>query len=246
MQRTDDFQVSASRRRYLAVAQTLLAAIQQGRFELGSRLPSDREIAEQLGVSRPTAREAILALELIGAITVKHGDGTYVSQTYHRPFDVNGLDFGSNPREVMEARIVVEPPVSGLLARDANGSDLDRVQEELDAAAKLVDDVTALPAFVDLGMEFHARLTRLCSNRILVHVVSDLVDVDRQPLWVLLNQLVLQNRQARVTMVEEHQRVLDAVRAGDAEAAERVMRSHLHENRRQLLLEGPPHEANAN
>jgi DNA-binding GntR family transcriptional regulator len=77
-------------------------------------------------------------------------------------------------------------------------------------------------------------------------MVSDLVDVDRQPLWVLLNQLVLQSRQNRVTMVEEHQRVLDAVRAGDADRAERVMRSHLHENRRQLLLEGPPQDRNAN
>jgi GntR family uxuAB operon transcriptional repressor len=230
-------QVSALRRRYLTVAQTLLAAIQQGRFEPGSRLPSDREVAEQLGVSRPTAREAILALELIGVVTVRHGDGTYVSNTHHRPFDASGLDFGSNPREVMEARIVVEPPVSGLLASDASSSDLDRVQEELDAAARLIDDVTSLPAFVGLGMEFHARLTRLCSNRILVHVVSDLVDVDRQPLWVLLNQLVLQSKQSRVTMVEEHQSVLDSIRAGDADAAEKVMRSHLHANRRQLLLE---------
>jgi GntR family uxuAB operon transcriptional repressor len=237
MQRIDDLKKSASSRRYLAVAQTLLSAIQQGRFEPGGKLPSDREVAEQLGVSRPTAREAILALELIGVITVRHGDGTYVSQMYHRPFDISGLDFGSNPREVMEARIVVEPPVSGLLARDADSSDLDRVQEELDAAAKLIDDVTALPVFVDLGMQFHARLTRLCSNRILAHVVSDLVDVDRQPLWVLLNQMVLQTRQSRVTMVEEHQRVLDTVRAGDADAAEQVMRSHLHANRRQLLLE---------
>jgi DNA-binding GntR family transcriptional regulator len=94
---------------------------------------------------------------------------------HHRPFDVSELNFGSNPREVMEARIVVEPPVSGLLARDANRSDLDRVQEELDAAARLIADVTALPTFVDLGMEFHARLTRMYFNRILVHVVSDLV-----------------------------------------------------------------------
>ena len=239
-------QISASRRRYLAVAQTLLAAIQQGRFEPGSRLPSDREVAEQLGVSRPTAREAILALELIGAVTVRHGDGTYISKMHHRPFDVSGLDFGSNPRELMEARIVVEPPLSGLLARDANSSDLDRMQEELDAAARLIDDVTALPAFVDLGMEFHARLTRLCSNRILVHVVSDLVDVDRQPLWVLLNQLVLQTKQSRVTMVEEHQCVLDSVRAGDADEAEQIMRSHLHANRRQLLLEDLSAESNAN
>jgi GntR family uxuAB operon transcriptional repressor len=230
-------QVSASRRRYLAVAQTLLAAIQQGRFEPGGRLPSDREVAEQLGVSRPTAREAILALELIGAVTVRHGDGTYVSQLHRRPFDVSGLDFGSNPKEVMEARIVLEPPVSGLLARDAEPADLDRVQEELDAAGKLIDDVASLPAFVDLGMDFHARLTRLCSNRILVHVVSDLVDVDRQPLWVLLNQMVLQTRQSRATMVEEHQRVLDAVRAGNPEDAEQVMRTHLHANKRQLLLE---------
>lgn len=170
---------------------------------------------------------------------MKHGDGTYISEMHHRPFDVHGLDFGSNTREVMEARIVIEPPVSGLLARDVNGSDLDRVQEELDAAGKLIDDVTALPAFVGLGMDFHARLTRLCSNRILAHVVADLVDVDRQPLWVLVNQLVFQAKESRLAMVEEHQRVLDAVRADDAVVAEQVMRSHLLANKRQLLLEGP-------
>lgn len=239
-------QVPGSKRRYLAVAQTLLTAIQQGRFEPGSKLPSDREVAEQLGVARPTAREAILALELIGAITVRHGDGTYISKMHHRPFDAIGPDFGSSPREVMEARIVVEPPVSGLLARHASSLNLDRVQGDLDAAARLVGDMAALPAFVDLALRFHAHLTGLCPNRILSHVVYDLVDIDRQPLWALLNQMVLQTKQSRVTVLEEHQRIADAVRVGDPEAAEHVMRAHLHANRRQLLLEGLSNEDTAN
>jgi DNA-binding FadR family transcriptional regulator len=245
MQRSDDFQVSAAQRRYLAVAQTLLAAIQQGRFEPGSKLPPDREVAKQLGVSRPTAREAILVLELLGAITVRHGDGTYISEMHHRPFDASGLDFGSSPRQLLEARIIVEPPVSGLLARHANGLDLDSVQGDLDAAVKLVDDLAALPTFVDLAMQFHARLTDLCTNRVLSHMVSDLVDVDRQPLWALLNQMALQTRQSRVTVIEEHQRIVDAVRAGDAEAAEHAMRAHLHANKRQLLLEDLSNEETA-
>jgi DNA-binding GntR family transcriptional regulator len=94
-------------------------------------------------------------------------------------------------------------------------------------------------------MRFHARLTDLCTNRVLSHMVSDLVDVDRQPLWALLNQMALQTRQSRVTVIEEHQRIVDAVRAGDAEAAEHAMRMHLHANKRQLLLEDLSNEETA-
>jgi DNA-binding FadR family transcriptional regulator len=237
MQRSDEYPLPVTRRRYLAVAQTLLTAIQQGRFQPGGRLPSDRELAERLGVSRPTAREALLALELIGAINVRHGDGTYISEMHHRFFHDAGLDFGSSPAEVMQARITVEPPVSGLLTGRVNPEELDRIQADLDAAAGMIDDLGALPAFVELSLRFHGRLAALCENRILNHVVSELVDIDRQPLWALLNQMVLRTKQSRVTVLEEHQAILDTVRAGDPDAAERVMRAHLQENKRQLFME---------
>lgn len=227
----------ASKRRYLAVAQALLTAIQQGRFEPGGRIPPDRELASRLNVSRPTVREALLALELVGAVTVRHGDGTYVSDLHRGFFDARGLEFGSDPRQVMEARITVEPPVSGLLTGHGDAPGLDGVQRGLDAAAELVGDLSALPRFVDLALRFHGDLAKMCTNRILNHVISQLVDIDRQPLWALLNQMVLASEQSRATAVEEHQRVLDAVRAGDPGVAEHAMWTHLRTNKRQLFLE---------
>ncbi len=223
-------------RRYLAVARRLLSAIQQDVYRPGERLPADRELAERFGVSRPTAREAILALELVGAITVRHGDGTYVADPGARFLDRARIDFGASPREVMQARITVEPPVSALLTQHADAASLAEIQRELDEAAALVDDVSALPTFVDYSLRFHARLAALCRNPILNHVVSELVDVDSQPLWALVNQLALRTRASRVTAIREHQAILDTVAAGDPAAAERAMREHLLANERHIFF----------
>jgi len=237
VQTSDQFILPVPRRRYLAVAQRLLTAIQDDTYRPGDRLPSDRELAEQMGVSRPTAREAILALELVGVIIVRHGDGTYISELHNRFFASGGLEFGSSPREVMEARITLEPPVSGLLTRHIDESAFGPIQDGLDVAAGLIDDLSALPSFVDLALRFHAQLAGLCTNRILNHVVSELVDIDRQPLWALINQMVLKTKQSRVSVIEEHQMILETVRAGDPRAAEQAMRSHLHTNQRQIFME---------
>jgi len=237
VQTSDQFILPLPRRRYLAVAQRLLTAIQDDTYRPGDRLPSDRELAEQMGVSRPTAREAILALELVGVIIVRHGDGTYISELHNRFFASGGLEFGSSPREVMEARITLEPPVSGLLTRHIDESAFGPIQDGLDVAAGLIDDLSALPSFVDLALRFHAQLAGLCTNRILNHVVSELVDIDRQPLWALINQMVLKTKQSRVSVIEEHQMILETVRAGDPRAAEQAMRSHLHTNQRQIFME---------
>lgn len=225
------------RRRYLAVAQRLLTSIQEGTYRPGDRLPSEPELAEQMGVSCPTAREAILALELVGAINVRHGDGAYVAKMQTRTLAGQGPDFGSNPWEVMEARITLEPPVSALLTRQTDDSGLRRIQDGLDTAASLIDDLSALPTFVGLALRFHAQLAELCENRILNGLICELVGVDSQPLCALFNQMALKTRESRVSVVEDHQLILDSVRAGDPRVAEEAMRAHLNANRRRILME---------
>src|SRR5689334_14133503 len=105
---TSDQSTAAGQRRYLAVAQHLLMAIARGDFSAGDRLPPDREIATSAGVSRPTAREALLALELVGAVEVRHGDGAYVRGPQARVGGVHGSPLDAPPRELIETRRTLE------------------------------------------------------------------------------------------------------------------------------------------
>lgn len=180
-------------------------------------------------VSRPTAREAFLALELLGAIEVRHGDGTFVSDGPvqvnsggHSPLDVP-------PRELIESRAVIEPLSTALAAVRISADRLDQLSGYLDAQDELVSDQTRVPAFVELGLRFHADLAPGCGNSLLADIVGQLVNSEKHPLWVLVNQQGLPDAASRQRQVDEHRAVLDAVRSGDAVAAERAMRTHLGE-----------------
>jgi DNA-binding FadR family transcriptional regulator len=226
---------SLPQRRYLRVAQALLSEIQQGGLVAGARLPSDRELATKFEVSRASVREALFALELSGAIVVRHGDGTYVADLSRGLSKRYGHEIDSTPEHVIAARLVVEPPVSRLLAASPRDLDLDQVQRELDLAARLIDEPAQLSDFVNHSMAFHADLAARCPNRILSHFASELVEIDRQPLWVLINQIILQDLKNRVQLIDDHQRVLDAIRSDGPQRAEDAMKDHLWRNKEQLF-----------
>ncbi|MGP4018768.1 FadR/GntR family transcriptional regulator [Saccharopolyspora sp. 5N708] len=226
---------SRPQRRYLRIAQALLSEIQQEGLAAGARLPSDRELATRFEASRVSVREALFALELSGAIVVRHGDGTYVADLSRGLSKRYGHEIGSTPEHVIAARLVVEPPVSRLLAASPGDLDLDEVQRDLDVATRLIDEPAQLPDFVNHSMAFHANLAAMCPNHILNHFASELVEIDRQPLWVLINQIILQDRANRVQLIEDHQRVLDAIRSDGPQMAEDAMKDHLQRNKEQLF-----------
>ncbi|MEU1601130.1 GntR family transcriptional regulator [Streptomyces sp. NPDC005708] len=226
---------SLPKRRYLRIAQALLSEIQQGGLAAGARLPPDRELATKFEVSRATVREALFAMELSGAIVVRHGDGTYVADLSRGLSQRYGHEIGSTPEHVIAARLVVEPSISRLLAASPRDLDLDEVQRDLDAATRLIDEPAQLPDFVNHSMTFHANLAAMCPNHILNHFASELVEIDRQPLWVLINQIILKDREKRVELIADHQRVLDAIRSDGPQGAEDAMKAHLHRNQEQLF-----------
>jgi len=228
MQRSDQSTSgSSSRRRYLAVAQDLLAAIGEGSYPAGSRLPAEREIALRAGISRPTAREALLVLELIGAVEVRHGDGTFVrgSQALVGGVDRSPLD--TPPRELIETRSTLEPTVAGLAALRITSDTLDAVRRNVDEAAELVADSAALPRFIALGLRFHAEVAPGCGNTLLADIVIQLVDVENHPLWALVNQQSMSSVGARENQIAEHRSVIAAIAGGDSMRAETAMRQHL-------------------
>jgi GntR family uxuAB operon transcriptional repressor len=231
--------IDAPRRRYVQVAERLLDAIGRGDYLVGSRLPGDREIAAMTQVSRPTAREAILALELVGAVEVRHGAGVYVIDPRLRSAESAAVALGV-PQELIEARVSVEPTVVRLCAERAIADDIARLRALVDEGEAVIHDGGPYSRLSQLGLRFHAQLGQCCGNRVLADIVGHFVQVEDHPLWVLANELALRNPEAQQEQVNEHRAILEAIEAGEADGAAMEMSVHLR--RLSQYLFGPPQD----
>lgn len=214
-------------RLYVSVAQDLLSAMADGEFVPGTRLPGDRDLAARFGVSRATVREAILALEVVGAVEVRHGDGTYVRGPHGAVAVIEESALDVAPRELIEARRTLEPVVAGLAAARIDAASVRGIERALDEAAELVAEPAALPRFMELGLQFHADLAGCCANSLLTDIVGQFVNAETHPLWVLVNQLAISSAAARAAQLDEHREILAAVADGDTARAENAMSAHL-------------------
>lgn len=205
----------------------MLVAVARGDYAPGEQLPPDRELAARAGVSRATAREALLALELIGAVEVRHGDGAYVSGSRARVGGVDGSPLDTLPRELIESRRVLEPSVANLAATRADAALIGQLSRDLEEASELVDNPADLPQFIKLGLRFHADLAPGCGNGLLADVVAQLVNVEMHPLWGLVNQQAMSSVEARRGQITDHRAILAAIGSGDSELAAEAMASHL-------------------
>lgn len=219
----------AGGRLYVGVAQQILAAIGAGRLSPGDRLPNERELARLCAASRPTVRDALLALELFGVVEVRRGSGCYVTEhgAENRAIAPNMLD--SVPRDLLEARLHVEPVVSRLCAARVESADivaLGRLIDECEATEPQAADGDLEP-FLLLSHRFHAEFAARCGNRILIDLTQRMVDVAAHPLWMVVNGMHVRTPAARQGQILEHRAVLEAVARGDGDGAATAMRAHL-------------------
>ncbi len=121
-------------RLYRQVAEQITDLLRKRRWGLGERLPAERELAKQLGVSRPTVREAIIALELVGLVEVRTGAGIYVKalpDTMETGL-VAGNDQGPSPYDLIEARIVIEGEIAGIAASSISSEELENLLKAIE------------------------------------------------------------------------------------------------------------------
>jgi GntR family transcriptional regulator, transcriptional repressor for pyruvate dehydrogenase complex len=148
------------RRLYHQVADQIRNVIDQGKFEPGTRLPPERELAVQLGVSRPSLREALLALEIEGRVEIRMGSGVYVCA----PPSGAGAEppsMGESPSELMHARSVLEGSIITLAAARATREGLDQVKACLDA---MRHEVRRGQSPVEADRRFHVAVAEMTSS----------------------------------------------------------------------------------
>lgn len=209
----------------------ILAAIGTGQLSPGDRLPNERLLAESLKTSRTSVRDALLVLEVSGVVEVRQGSGCYVSDLRSPKRRSPGVSLDSVPRELLRARIVVEPAVAQASTEYLESRDISNLRSLIDEceAEGAPDDLEDLSRWLELSHRFHSELADKCGNRILTDFAMQIVDVSVHPLWQVVNMLYVRDPRVRAAQVAEHREVLDAIGRGDGAGAAAAMEHHLIE-----------------
>ncbi len=216
------------------VAQQLRQAIDEGHYRAEQRLPSEREMCVQFGVSRTVLREAQRELVRAGYIEVRHGSGSYV-RTRAEVQEQALADWLSNHDDhivkLLEMRSLLEPGIAELAAQRADPAGVEALQQTVDRMRDSRDSDEIIKA----DELFHGILARLTGNSMIEQLIDHTMYAMGGEREVTLKTPV----GVRVA-AEGHQRVVDAIRQGDTAAAAKAMRDHLEDARAYALRNGAP------
>ncbi|WP_443749213.1 FadR/GntR family transcriptional regulator [Asticcacaulis solisilvae] len=220
-----------SDRLYRRVADELADAIRKGTYVPGDKLPPERELAETFGVSRPTVREAMIALEIYGVVEIRHGSGIYVvapERGDETPPAREDLNVGAF--ELIEARIIIEGETAAVAAAGVNDADIATL-DTLIARMRNGDEAECEQA----DREFHSHLAGITENSALIDTIEHMWDLrTRSP---LASQIMGRAQGGgRAARIEEHEKIVEALKSRDPAAARAAMRAHLEQVREYLLV----------
>ena len=216
-------------RLYQQVAEQLMEAIHDGEFAAGSRLPAERKLAERFDVSRPTVREAIIALEIAGCVEVKGGSGVYVKDSRNPHYTITETDIG--PFEILEARLMFEGEAASLAARNMSDEELEELEITLQ---EMVVENARNSKTENADQKFHLLIAKGTHNDAIVSVCEHLWGLRNSSL-VSLKVLEKVRNKGSKPRISEHRAILDALKSRDPDKARSAMREHLNRVVKQLL-----------
>ena len=205
-----------NRRLFWRIVDKVEALINQGEFSAGSRLPPERELADMFDVSRPTIREAIIALEVRGRVEVKTGSGVYVIEQQETSVKTKEI----SAFELTQARALIEGEIAALAAQSITDEELAQLKQTLIAMEKGL--------YVEQAdREFHEIIARATRNKALEYAVANLWDLRLNNSQIVGDYgSVCKNNNDCV--MDEHTAIYNALQTHDASAARTAMHKHFN------------------
>jgi GntR family transcriptional repressor for pyruvate dehydrogenase complex len=205
------------------VVKQLISLLTAGDLALGSRLPPERQLAEELGVGRSAVREALAALEILGIVTVRPGSGTYLRDNTSELLPTT-LSWGlmlsaSRTRELVEVRGGLEIQAATLASSRATDTEIEALAQHIETMKTSLDD---LERFVEADVRFHLQIASSADNIVLRDLLQNVRSLLR--LWV---ERGLRDRDQAEVALREHVAIYEAIAARDPSVAEAAMRVHM-------------------
>ena len=231
------FEKVQTRKVYMEIVEQIQNLIKEGKLKPGDKLPPERILAEKLGVSRPPLREAISALEILGIIESRGGKGNFIKNTFNSTSyaqRLKELEKEESPFELLEARKVVETEIAGLAAEKASSEDIKEIEEALNRMRNALSDI---PRAMEFDRQFHVAIAKAAHNSILFQMMNFLADGLKESLWVNIKEKSWALPGHPQKYLEEHTKLLEAIKKGDKKLARRTMHTHLADVEVDLLEE---------
>lgn len=222
-------QAVVNRKLYIQIAEQITAAIESGEFKPGQQLPSERDLAQELGVSRPTVREALIALEVAGLVEVKVGVGAFVRAAgKNSPLP----EADHSALEIMQARALVEPELAALAARHIT----DEGRTELAGIVVTMRGQTARREWSqDSDRALHLLIAEHCGNQALREIALTLWRGREEGLSAAFHQHLARQPALLDRIMADHDGIAAAIAAGDPDRARSAMAAHLDYVQREML-----------
>ena len=211
-----------TRRLYQQIADQIRDLIQRGEFKTGSKLPPERDLAQQLGVSRPSLREALIALDIEASVEIRSGSGVYVCTPPERPAKSTAA-MGESPTELMQARAAFEGSVVMLACAHGTEPALLRLREIVKG---MRSEVAKRRTPTDHDRQFHLTIAEMSGNSVMVRIVAELFDERHSPISAKISSRYENSRTWNLAL-KEHEAILRAIEARDPLAAQSAMHTHL-------------------
>jgi GntR family transcriptional repressor for pyruvate dehydrogenase complex len=199
------------------VARRIVVYIEGLGLETGHRLPSERELAHRLAVSRTSVRQAVVALMTSGVIEVRRGDGMYVNAIPSRR--MLSATIGLPDADITDAREAIEVKLAELAAVRRTEQDMADMERSIDAMAL---DIASGGIGKEAASRFHQAVTRAAQNAILARLMSELGDE-----FDAARMICLEHPDRPRRSLEHHRLIVSAIRSGDPDGAANAMRLHL-------------------
>jgi GntR family transcriptional repressor for pyruvate dehydrogenase complex len=212
-----------------AVIKQIETMIVEGILKEGRKLPSEREMADKMGVSRPKVREALQALQDRGLVNVRHGEGTFIATLTGRAMSPALLSLYARHKgafyDYLAYRREQEAFASRMAAIHATRSDKERLLEIIDEMQEAWDNDDS-DASLEADLNLHAAVVDASQNTMLIHMMASIYDLTRQ--GVFYNRHLLRTMDGTgEKLLEQHKDIADAIVNGDPDRAERIAREHL-------------------
>lgn len=212
-----------------AVVHQVEGLILQGILRPGERLPSERELAERLGVSRPSLRDAISNLQDSGLLTARPGAGVYVAEVLGSAFAPALTQLFSRHDEAVFDYLSFRRDMEGLAAERAArlGSDTDlKVVQAVLTKMETTDSKRSVEDEAQLDAQFHMAITEASHNVVMLHMMRSMYELLRE--GVFYNRQVMFNQQtSRQVLLDQHRAINAALQARDGAGAKHAVHAHM-------------------
>lgn len=229
------FKQISVRKAYAEIIEQIADAIRAGKLKPGDKLPSEPQLAELMGVSRASVREALSALKLVGLVKSRPGSGNYIRRTSSETNALLEFLDGENPLEILEARELIETNICGLAAAKASEEDLARLRFLVE---KMEAETAQGRYSFELDNEFHLCVAKAAHNNILVDVLVMLQGRMGNAVWRTFKERTLELEGRPGNYVDEHRSIYEAIRKRDPGEARKEMMRHLRSIRKAILEAG--------